>query len=110
MSIAVLHILSDLSDPSLSRKLHMFNMRILAKYAVILRAVGIVLVMERWWTALGASENHNAPTFKKSAPPSSKNHTTPLYSALRAHTLMPVNVFQHESESFRHLTKYALKG
>ncbi len=51
----------------------MFNMQILAKYAVILRVVGMLLVMEQWWTALGTSENHDAPTFKKSAPPSSKN-------------------------------------
>ncbi len=50
----------------------MFNMRILAKYAVILRVVGMLLMMERWSTALGVSENHDAPTFKKSAPPSSK--------------------------------------
>ncbi len=38
----------------------------------------IVLVMERWWSALGASENHDAPTFKKSAPRSSQNHTALL--------------------------------
>ncbi len=41
----------------------------------------IVLVMERWWSALGASENHDAPTFKISAPRSFK--ITPL----RSHTL-----------------------
>ncbi len=59
----------------------MFNMWILAKYAVILRAVGMnwsLLVMERWWGALGASENHVAPTFKKYAPPSIQNYTAPL--------------------------------
>ncbi len=44
----------------------------------------IVLVMERWWSALGASENHDALTFKKSAPPSIQNHTAPL----RSHTLV----------------------
>ncbi len=38
----------------------------------------IVLVMERWWSALGASENHDAPTFNKSAPLSIQNYTAPL--------------------------------
>ncbi len=52
----------------------------------------IVLVMERWWSALGTSENHDAPTFKISAPPSSPNHTTPL----RSHTLIVSNCFCHD--------------
>ncbi len=38
--------------------------------------------MERWWSALGASENHDAATFKKSAPSSSKNHTALLRAPL----------------------------
>ncbi len=38
----------------------------------------IELVMKRWWSTLGASENHDAPTFKKSAPRSSQNHIAPL--------------------------------
>ncbi len=35
-----------------------------------------------WWSALGESENHNSPSFKKSAPRSSKNHTAPLRAPL----------------------------
>ncbi len=75
MSIAII-ILSDVSDPSLLSQLNMFNMWILAKYAVILRVVGMNCTRD------GASENHDAPTFKKSTPRSSQNHTASLtYSA-----------------------------
>ncbi len=36
-------------------------------------------MMEWQWSALRASENHDAPTFKKSAPPSIQIiYTTPL--------------------------------
>ncbi len=44
--------------------------------------------MEQWWSALGASENHNVPTFKKSAPHYIQNHT--------AHTLIESNCCCHD--------------
>ncbi len=31
--------------------------------------------MKQWWSALGASENHDVPTCKKSTPHSIQNHT-----------------------------------
>ncbi len=52
----------------------------------------IVPEMELWWSALGTSENHDAQTFKKSAPRSSPNHTAPL----RSHTLIVSNRFCHD--------------
>ncbi len=54
-----LHILSDFSDPSLSSKLNMFNMLILAKYAVIFGLLAWI-VGYLGWSSGGASENHNA--------------------------------------------------
>ncbi len=46
----------------------------------------IVLVMKRWWNALGASENLYAPNLLKSASPSIQNDTAPLRAPSR--TLM----------------------
>ncbi len=64
----------------------MLNTWILSKYAVIAYYGAVALVMERWWSALGPDENHNAPTFKKSAPCSIQNRSAPL--PLSAHTLI----------------------
>ncbi len=84
MSIAVLQIISDLSDPSLSRKLHMFNVRILAKYAtkkikITGRCDGGLLLEQVKTTTLRLLQNPLLPPVK----------ITPLYSALCSHTLMP---------------------
>ncbi len=67
----------------------MFNMWILAKYAVILQAVGMNCTRDG--ALLERVKNHDAPTFKISAPPSIQNYTAPL--PLRSHTLMGSIVF-----------------
>ncbi len=52
--------------------------------------------MERWWSALGARENHDVPTFKKFAPRFIQNHTAPLRAPLRSHTLIVSNCCCHD--------------
>ncbi len=61
-------------------------------------------MMERWWSALGANENHDAPTFKKSAPPSIQNYTAPL----RSHTLMGSFVGSRNSRPVSFLMGYVI--
>ncbi len=48
------------------------------------------------WSGGGASENHDAPTCKKSAPRSSQKHTALLRAPLRSSTLIVSNCCCHD--------------